>query len=220
MENQLLKKLQIKAEFSLNLYNAPKDVLAILGEIPSTINLFTNHQQNTDAILIFAITQAELSQSLQQLNPLITEQTICWVCYPKAKSSLAADLNLMQNWEALKTFDLTPCASAAINDTWTSIRIKPVSALKKSGRANADIQQNQFADYIDVANKKVNLPEDLAIALAKYPAAATFYEALSYTNKKEYVLWILTAKQEKTKQERLQKTIEKLLEGKKNPTEK
>jgi uncharacterized protein YdeI (YjbR/CyaY-like superfamily) len=48
----------------------------------------------------------------------------------------------------------------------------------------------------------------------------SFYEELSYTNKKEYVLWILTAKQEKTRQDRITKMVQKLLEGMKNPTQK
>lgn len=52
------------------------------------------------------------------------------------------------------------------------------------------------------------------------PESVKFYEKLSYSNKKEYVSWVLTAKQEKTKQERITKMIEKLISGKKNPAEK
>ena len=40
------------------------------------------------------------------------------------------------------------------------------------------------------------------------------------TSQKEYVVWILSAKQEKTKSERLVKLVEKLSEGKKNPSDK
>jgi uncharacterized protein YdeI (YjbR/CyaY-like superfamily) len=54
----------------------------------------------------------------------------------------------------------------------------------------------------------------------KTPAAHQFYDSLSYSNRKEYVLWLLTAKQQKTREYRLVKTIEKLLAGKKNPAEK
>jgi uncharacterized protein YdeI (YjbR/CyaY-like superfamily) len=57
-------------------------------------------------------------------------------------------------------------------------------------------------------------------ALSASAAAMAFYESLSFSNKKEYVVWILSAKQEKTKTERLEKLVEKLLTGKKNPSEK
>jgi uncharacterized protein YdeI (YjbR/CyaY-like superfamily) len=64
------------------------------------------------------------------------------------------------------------------------------------------------------------LPADMAEALAQTPSAMAFYQGLSYSNKKEYVVWILSAKQEKTRGERLVKTIEKLSANKKNPAEK
>jgi uncharacterized protein YdeI (YjbR/CyaY-like superfamily) len=56
--------------------------------------------------------------------------------------------------------------------------------------------------------------------LANSTAAMTFFDSLSFTNKKEYVVWILSAKQEKTKNDRLEKLTEKLLAKKKNPSEK
>jgi uncharacterized protein YdeI (YjbR/CyaY-like superfamily) len=56
--------------------------------------------------------------------------------------------------------------------------------------------------------------------LESSPAALNFFHSLSFSNKKEYVVWILSAKQEKTRLERLSKVAEKLLAGKKNPSEK
>ena len=73
---------------------------------------------------------------------------------------------------------------------------------------------------LDVDNKIITLPPVIDKALQGNPAALSFYQNLSYTNKKEYVLWILTAKQEKTRDERLLRLVEKLTEGKKNPSEK
>lgn len=218
MENTLLKKLQIKAGFKVKLLNGPENLSAIIGEIPSSIEISSSGKTAFDALLIFAITKAELLTALKLET--IGVKTICWVFYPKAKSKLASDLNLMQSWEDLKTFNLTPCGSAAIDETWTALRIKPESELKRSGVGNTEIAKSDYGNYIDVANKIVNLPEDLANLLDKEPVAFDFYQGLSYSNRKEYVLWILTAKQEKTRLERLTKTVEKLTAGKKNPSEK
>ncbi|RZK36818.1 MAG: hypothetical protein EOO90_26625 [Pedobacter sp.] len=220
MENPLLKKLQIKSDFKVKVLNAPENFRNIIGDIPSEISLSHSDVANYDALLIFAIKKAELLAALNQEVRLINDKTICWIIYPKAKSKLASDLNLMMGWDDLKTFNLTPCASAAINETWTALRIKPVEAQKKSGRGNAEIQTSDYSNYVDVANKIVTLPEDLKAELAQHSNALSFYESLSYSNRKEYVLWIITAKQEKTRLERIQKTVEKLLAGKKNPTEK
>lgn len=218
MESTLLKKLQIKSGFKVSIVNAPENFTSIISAIPSDIEFSFDSKISFDALLIFAISKADLIAALKQET--IGIKTVCWIFYPKAKSKLASDLNLMQNWEDLKTFNLTPCGSAAIDDTWTALRIKPTSELKRSGLGNTEIAQNDFGNYIDVANKIINLPEDLEIELKKKSSAFDFYQGLSYSNRKEYVLWVLSAKQEKTRVERIVKTIEKLSAGKKNPSEK
>lgn len=218
MENSLFKKLQIKSGFKIKVINAPENFPSIIGNIPSDTIFSFDDLKDFSALLIFAITKSDLLNTLKKET--IGIKTICWIFYPKAKSKLASDLNLMQSWEDLKTFNLTPCGSAAINETWTALRIKPETEMKRSGLGNTEILQNDFGKYIDVVNKLITLPEDLEIELKNQPTAFNFYQGLSYSNRKEYVLWVLSAKQEKTRLDRIQKTIEKLSADKKNPNEK
>lgn len=218
MENILLKKLQIKPTFKVKVLNAPENFPAIIGNIPTDIDILFKDVLAFDGLFVFAITKADLLNALK--TETIGTKTICWIFYPKAKSKLASDLNLMQSWDDLKTFNLTPCGSAAIDETWTALRIKPESELKRSGLGNTEIVQSDYGKYIDVANKIINLPEDLEIELKKQPSTFDFYQGLSYSNRKEYVLWVLSAKQEKTRIDRIFKTVEKLAAGKKNPSEK
>jgi hypothetical protein len=72
----------------------------------------------------------------------------------------------------------------------------------------------------DLEERIVELPSDLKKALAKSKKAQTFFDSLSYTNKKEYALWISSAKREETRQKRLSELVPKLLTGKKNPSAK
>jgi len=218
MENTLLKKLQIKPGFKIKVTNEPENFSTIIGDIPTDIRINYNDKTGFDGLLIFAITKADLLSALK--TETIGSKTICWVFYPKAKSKLASDLNLMQSWEDLKTFNLTPCGSAAIDENWTALRIKPETEMKRSGLGNKEIAKSDYGSYIDVTNKIIKLPEDLEIELKKQPLAFDFYKGLSYSNRKEYVLWVLSAKQEKTRLDRIEKTIEKLAVKKKNPSEK
>ncbi len=71
--------------------------------------------------------------------------------------------------------------------------------------------------YIDPATKTVRLPEDLERAFKASRSAHIFFEKLSYTNKKEYVEWIVTAKREATRAERVEGTIDRLNRAFKNP---
>jgi uncharacterized protein YdeI (YjbR/CyaY-like superfamily) len=64
----------------------------------------------------------------------------------------------------------------------------------------------------------VTIPDDLAEALKKIPTAASFFESLAYTHRKEYVRWITEAKREETRVARVIKTLDKLERGIKNPT--
>lgn len=220
MENQLLKKLQVKLGFKVSVINAPENAAAIFGNIPNSVEFAYQMLPNYDAYLVFAITKENLFEALNIIKPFIKDKTVAWIFYPKTKTALASDLNLMQSWDDLKKYDLAPCGSAAVNEIWTGIRIKPASSQKKSGVGNTEIAKNEYGRYIDVANKIVTLPEDLKAALTEHPTALAYYEQLAYSHKKEYVLWIITAKQEKTRVDRTNKMIEKLVDKKKNPSEK
>lgn len=63
----------------------------------------------------------------------------------------------------------------------------------------------------------VHVPKDLRDALTKNSKAHAFFDSLSYTNRREYVRWLETAKKEKTRTDRLKKTIELLLKGIRSP---
>lgn len=216
MENKLLQKLLVKSGMTIWVENAPDAPERIFGAFPSEV---TTVQTPADfqGVLLFVKNSTELRASLARVHPLLKKDTLFWIFYPKKDSGIDTDLK-MAKWDELKDYSLSPCASAAVNDVWTGLRIKPVDDVKLSGVGNDSIKQNEYGEYIDVTSKRVTLPGDLASALTT--EAKEFFDSLSYSNRKEYVLWVLTAKQEKTRQERVAKTLEKLLSGKKNPTEK
>lgn len=218
MENLLLKKLQVKSNFKVSIVNAPENAAAIFGDIPLDVEWTYETIQKADVYLVFAITKADMLAALALITTSINDKTIVWIVYPKAKTALASDLNLMQSWQDLTIFNLAPCASAAISPIWTAIRVKTTASQKKSGLGNTEIVNSEYGKYIDVASKTVTLPSYLKAMLAAHPEALTYYEQLAYSHKKEYVLWIISAKQEKTRIDRMNKMLTMLLAGKKNPT--
>ena len=127
---------------------------------------------------------------------------------------------MMGSWDEPAKYGLSIVTSISVNETWTALRFKPVDQIKASESCNENIPTNQYGEYIDIANKQITLPPRMAEVLGKSQQAMAFYQQLSWSNKKEYVVWILSAKQEKTKQDRLTKVVEKLVAGKKNPSEK
>ncbi len=72
----------------------------------------------------------------------------------------------------------------------------------------------------DLEERMVDLPKVLQDLLTKNSKAKAFFDTLSFTNRKEYAVWIASAKKEETLVKRLEATLSKLLAGKKNPSEK
>jgi uncharacterized protein YdeI (YjbR/CyaY-like superfamily) len=58
-----------------------------------------------------------------------------------------------------------------------------------------------------------DVPEELEQALAVHPEAAKTFEALAPTYRKQYILWIATAKRPETRQRRVTEAIELLERG-------
>lgn len=69
----------------------------------------------------------------------------------------------------------------------------------------------------DTEVRIVETPSELQALFAQHPDAQACYDKLSYTHRKEYVQWINEAKRPETRQNRLNKTIEMLLNHKKHP---
>ena len=67
----------------------------------------------------------------------------------------------------------------------------------------------------DTEPRLIEIPKDLMKELKKDKEAKAFFDKLSYTHQREYVMWINEAKREETRQSRVVKTIEMLKQGKK-----
>jgi hypothetical protein len=66
----------------------------------------------------------------------------------------------------------------------------------------------------DLEPRQVDVPPDLLQALEANPKAHAYFNRLSYTHQREYVRWVTDAKRDQTHQDRVQRTIEMLMQGK------
>lgn len=68
---------------------------------------------------------------------------------------------------------------------------------------------------LDTEPREVTLPPDFKKALDKNAVAKKFYEGLSYSRKKNYVVLIEQAKTEETRQKRIEKALTDLKSSRK-----
>ena len=67
----------------------------------------------------------------------------------------------------------------------------------------------------DAEPRVLEVPGELLKVLKKDKVAMSVFEKLSYTHRREYVMWINEAKKDETRKRRIEKTLEMLKEGKK-----
>lgn len=90
----------------------------------------------------------------------------------------------------------------------------PVS---KENREGAGIQAGDEIEVeleLDTAPRELSVPDDFVEALHRHEGARQFFEGLSYSNKRRFVLNIEGAKSAETRQRRIEKSLELLREGK------
>jgi Bacteriocin-protection, YdeI or OmpD-Associated/Domain of unknown function (DUF1905) len=114
-----------------------------------------------------------------------------------------------------------PPVTVAINGHAFSTRLavyggRPMVGVSKANRAAAGIAIGDAFDVaiaLDTAPREIEVPPDLAEALAAEPAAAEAFDRLSYSHRREYVQWITEAKRPETRVRRVAGTLDRLRAG-------
>jgi hypothetical protein len=90
----------------------------------------------------------------------------------------------------------------------------PLSAENRTAAGVAAGDQVDVDIEPDTAPRTVEVPADLAEALAGDDAARATFEALAVSHRKEWVRWVAEAKKPETRATRLARTVESLRAGK------
>lgn len=89
----------------------------------------------------------------------------------------------------------------------------PLSAEHRSGASVEAGDEVEVDIELDNEVRELAIPDDLQEALEAEQAAKTFFEGLSYSNKRRLVIPIEGAKTDETRQRRIEKTLSLLSEG-------
>ena len=86
----------------------------------------------------------------------------------------------------------------------------PLSAENRAAAGVAAGDTVEVSLELDTAERTVDVPEELAAALAAAPGARAAFDALSYTARRERALSVESAKQVETRQRRITKIVAEL----------
>ncbi|WP_088290734.1 YdeI/OmpD-associated family protein [Kineosporia sp. A_224] len=134
-----------------------------------------------------------------------------------AGAFLLTDEQVAAVGDGRKTFPV----SVTVNGTTLALRLARMGGenmigLNKAVRAQAGVEVDGTYTVevaADAGERTVEVPDDLAAALAADGAAQGAFTALAYSHRKEYVRWVTEAKREQTRAERVAKTVEMVRAG-------
>jgi len=215
MSTSTAQKLKVKEDFTLLTLNAPAEFKKNIGPLPSGVKISTDTKKYNQ-VHWFVVNRTQMEKDLNKVLSLVKDEVILWIYYPKGSSKIQIDLTRDRGWNSLLKHDeLTWISLISFDDTWSTFgsRLKTETDKKREEKP----KERPIFDYVDPQTKTVRLPGDLTIALKKNKIQEEFFNTLSFTNKKEYIEWIVTAKREETRNERIKGTIERLAKNWKNP---
>lgn len=214
MNEALIKKLRVPQGGSVLVLQPPEGYLQELGLEAGAAEYNSDLKGTYDYVQLFAVTVKELEQYGPAALSAIRPDGLLWLCYPKGSSGLKTDLSRDKGWDSVKAAGFEGVSLVSVDDIWSAMRFRPLGATtRRSGSAAPSAAKKPAAAVLPV-------PEDLLEALKKNEAAESFFAALAPSHRKEYITWITGAKREETRASRIVKTVEKLLLGRKNPSDK
>jgi len=216
MANSISDKLKIKENYTLLVLNVPAEFKKGLQGLPKGIKIISSGK-DYDQVHWFVLNRAQMEKEMSKVMKLLKEGIIVWVYYPKGTSKIQTDLTRDKGWDCLlnEGDKLTWISLISFDDTWSVFGFRPKTEADKKKETKP--KERPIFDYVDPKTKTVRLPDDLDTVLKRNRKQLDFFNSLSFTNKKEYIEWIVTARREETRKERIKGTIERLAKNWKNP---
>jgi hypothetical protein len=213
----ITEKLKISEGSTLLTLNAPPDFKKNLGDLPPGVKVVSIASQ-FEQIHWFVLNKSQLDREMVKVLKMLQEGNMVWVYYPKSTSKMQTDLSRDKGWESLlKCSDrLAWINLISFDDTWSAFGFRAKTEADRKRETKPKSEREVFK-YVNPSTKQVTLPDDLDAAFRKHKKQAGFFDTLSFTNKKEYIEWIVTAKREDTRAERVQESLDRLSKGWKNP---
>ncbi len=210
-----LEKLQLKEEKNLLIQGLPSTIEKQFVKLSFAKNITPLlKSKKIDFALVFAISKSQLNDILKDVLPSLAENAKLWISYPKVSSKIVSDLSRDGDWECLSKLGFEGIRMISLDPVWCAMRFIKVEDTKP---VCIDINESEC---IDIHTRIITPPEDLEHLFVQNAKAKDFFESLSFSNKKEYVVWITGAKKDETRKARIEATIDKLNNERKNPSDK
>jgi hypothetical protein len=119
----LAKKLGIREGDEVALVNAPDGFEALLEPLPSGVSLHRRLAGRPDVIVAFFTWRKDLDRRFPDLDRALPPDGAVWMAWPKRASKMPTDLTEDTMREVALPLGLVDNKVAAIDDTWSGLRL-------------------------------------------------------------------------------------------------
>ena len=119
----LLKKLGIKPDYALIIWQQPEHYFDLLGELPAGCSLLDESAaESADFIHLFCKQRDELIQQAPIAKAALKKTGMLWVSWPKGSSDIPTDLKRDPIRTYLLGLGLVDTKVAAVDDDWSGLK--------------------------------------------------------------------------------------------------
>lgn len=131
----LLKKLHYKVNYPFVLINLPKQLREEMAEMIEFSPFIEEITPSCKFVLCFVFNRIDLINLTSQLIPLVEDDALIWIAYPKKTSKCyKTDLSRDHGWDLLGNFGYEPVSLISLNNDFSIIRFRHVKHIKKMVR--------------------------------------------------------------------------------------
>jgi pyruvate carboxylase len=123
MDKKIVSKMRIKADSKVLFINTEKEVKKLILQ-DKTISVAK--KAPADVVFVTLKSLKELGDQIASVFSKCSENGIVWIIYPKSDSKTKYDINRDSAWREVKKFRMDLVGNIAINDKWSSLRVKKV----------------------------------------------------------------------------------------------
>ena len=119
----LAKKLGIKEDFKILLYNQPKHYFDLFTDLPNGIEIQgALKDESTDFIHLFCTSYKEIKGIIFEYKSALKKNGLIWISWPKGSSKIKTDLKRDIIREYLIEIGLVDVKVAAIDEDWSGLK--------------------------------------------------------------------------------------------------
>lgn len=119
----LAKKLGLKDEFRVLLYNQPKHYFELFSDLPNKLQILDKTEsESADFIHLFCTSFDELTSIISDYKNAMTKNSLMWISWPKGKSKIETDLKRDIIREYVLSIGLVDVKVASIDENWSALK--------------------------------------------------------------------------------------------------